>query len=254
MNKRVSALTILAAIGLSFIAATPAQAGNIDHKIEICHANEGSKGYTNPTVDYDSIVNLKDGTVVKNGHAVHQDGRDIIPAFNWIDNGVRYYFDGQNLDKADLLANGCVEPAVPGVVTPVPPTYTPATCLDPKAKDNPFGTVNVPAELGEGIKSASTPTLNADNTVWNVTYTLKDSNEEFTYAWPANETGVYNFTVVPLSADKNWVVDSKTGVGSCELPDTGAAQDILLYGGIGAGVLLIGATLMGANKLARRRA
>lgn len=252
--KKVSALTILAAVGLSFMSVAPAQAGNVDHKIEICHANEGAKGYTNPTVDYSSIVNIKDGTVDPNGHAVHQGGRDIIPAFNWVNDGVRYYFEGRNLDKSALLANGCVEPAVPGAVTPVPPTYTPATCLDPKATEHPFGTVNVPAELGEGVKSATTPALNADKTVWNVTYTLKDSDAEFTYAWPANQNGVYNFTVVPLTADKNWVVDSKTGVGSCELPDTGAQQSILLYGGVGGGIVLLGALLMGANKLARRRA
>lgn len=252
--KKVSALTILAAIGFSFMSVAPAQAGNVDHKIEICHANEGKKGYTNPTVDYSSIVNLTDGTVDPKGHAVHQDGRDIIPAFSWINDGVRYYFEGQNLDKAALLTNGCVEPATPGVVTPVPPTYTPATCLDPKATEHPYGTVTVPTELGEGVKSASEPTLNADKTVWNVTYTLKDSNEEFTYAWPANETGVYNLTVVPLSADKNWVTDSKTGVGSCELPDTGAQQSVLLYGGIGGGIILLGGLVMATNKLVRRRA
>lgn len=247
---KVSSFTLLAVIGLAFASVAPAQAGNphgdLD-KVQFCHANNGSKAYSFVDTSIDAVVDVKTGN--PKGHGV--DTGDIIPAFNWKYEGVRYYFDGLNLDKAGLINRDTKSCAAVGTVHPNAPTYLPASCTtNPKA---PYGTVIVPVNLGDGIKSASEPKLNGDKSVWNVNYTLKDSDDEFTYSWPANVNGAYNFTVVPITADKYYVVDSKTGVGACELPDTGASQNLLTYGGIGAGILVLGALFMGTKLIRRRR-
>jgi len=72
-------------------------------KITICHANNGIKQYVEQSVSYNSIVK-------NNGHAEHQDGRDIIPAFEYIKAGVVMQFAGLNLTPANvaLLENGCI--------------------------------------------------------------------------------------------------------------------------------------------------
>jgi hypothetical protein len=251
--KKASALMILAVIGLTFMSVAPAQAGNPDgDKVQFCHSDEGKKGYTYNDTSIDSVVDIKTGE--HKGHGL--DANDIVPKFNWVYGGVRLYFDGLNLDKSSYInvdAKTCIAPATPGAVTPAPPIYIPATCLDPKAMEHPYGIVNVPTDLGDGVKSATEPVLNAAKTSWNVTYTLNDNNAEFTYAWPANQTGVYDFTVVPLTADKNWVVDSKTGKAGCELPDTGAKRDLMVYSGIGLGILGLGGIVMLANTALKRR-
>lgn len=232
MMKKTVALTAITLLAASpFLVATPAQADS--GKVNICHAT-GKDG------KYVPIEISKDGTA--NGHAgdPHQDGRDIIPAYSWVEDQVRHYFAGQNLDKTGLIATGCKAPADPVTAVPVPPVYVPATCAAP---DLPYGRVIVPAALGNGVASASVPGLNPDNTVWSVAYTLKADTEDHDYSWPAGQDGKYNFTVVPITADPFWIVDSKTGVGSCELPDTGAG-DFLLPGLLGVGVLTAGALMI----------
>jgi hypothetical protein len=62
---------------------------NLDHMIDICHANNGIKYYVKQNVDFDSIIK-------NNGHAEHQDERDIIPPFDYVKNGVPGHFDGLN--------------------------------------------------------------------------------------------------------------------------------------------------------------
>jgi LPXTG-motif cell wall-anchored protein len=229
MNKASSALiaaTILAASIIGF--TSPAQAST--DTVTICHAT-GSGKYVTATID-------KDGTA--NGHAGHQDGQDIIPAYSWVEDKTRLYFDGQNLDLVDLIGKGCKSPATPGTVTINPPVYVPASCSRPLL---PYGEVVIPADKGEGIASATTPALNAANTVWSTAYTLNANTEDRTYAWPANETGQFSFTVVPITADPMWVTDSKTGAGQCEMPDTGA-KDFILPGALGLGALAVGVLMV----------
>lgn len=226
MKTAATALTI-ALLATATMTAAPAHAGS--DTVTICHSTGAGK--------YVVQSPSKSGDVA--GHAGHQDGADIIPAFNWVDKGVRYYFDGQNLDKLDLLANGCKAPATPGTVTVNAPTYTPATCMDPTM---PYGRVTIPENLGDGIASTTPPVLSADGKTWTVTYTLNTDTEDHTYAWPNNQTGVHTFKVVPITEDPLWVIDSKTGEGKCELSDTGAGGigNVTIAGGlIGLGLLAV---------------
>lgn len=232
MKKTValSAIALLAAS--SVLTAVPAQADT--GKITICHATSAGNG------KYVAIEISKDGTA--HGHAgdAHQEGRDIIPAYSWVEDRVRHYFPGQNLDKVGLIATGCKAPADGVIAAPAPPVYVPASCAAPEL---PYGRVIVPADLGNGVASASVPGLNPDNTVWSVAYTLQADTEDHVYSWPAGQDGKYNFAVVPITADPFWVVDSKTGVGSCELPDTGAGNYVLPVL-LGAGALAAGALML----------
>lgn len=235
MNKltTILAATALAAAPMVALAA-PASAGS--DKVTICHATSAANGH------YNLIEVAKDATA--GGHAGHQDGGDIIPAYSWVEKGTRYYFDGQNLDKAGILANGCKLPATPGTVTVNAPTYVPASCARP---DLPYGQVTIPADKGQGIASATAPVLNPAKTLWSTAYALTPDTESTTYAFPAGVTGVFDFTVVPLTADPMYVVDSKTGQGGCEMPETGAKDWMIPAGLTGAGLILAGAVL------ARRR-
>lgn len=227
--KKVSSFMLAAGIlaATTVSLATPALASS--DKVDICHAT-GSGKYVSQSV-------AKSATA--GGHAGHQDGADIIPAFSWVDKGVRYYFDGQNLDKASLLTTGCKVPATPVTAKPTPPTYVPATCSDPS---NPYGRVIVPGQLnlGDGVDSAGRPGLNDAKTQWSVGYALKANTEDTTYSWPAGFNGTYTFTVVPITADPMYVVDSKTGVGACEMPDTGAGSWMLPAAAIGGGLMIAG--------------
>lgn len=242
MNRTVAsaalALTITAA---ALAAATPAHAGA--DNVTICHATGAGK-YVQLTVDKAGVVN---------GHAgpTHQAGADIIPAFNWIEDRTRHYFDGQNTDKLDLLAKGCKADAVPGTVTPAAPTYAPATCQNP---DAPWGAVTIPEQLGDGIAATTPPVLNEQAGTWTVTYTLNADTEDTIYTWPKDQTGVYTFPAVHISADPLWVVDSKTGAGQCELSDTGAdgiSNTALMIGG---GAIGLGLMFTAASKIRRRTA
>lgn len=229
MKKTSSALLTAAIVAASIIGfSTPAQAST--DKVDICHAT-GSGKYVSQSV-------AKDGTA--NGHAEHQDGRDVIPAYSWIEDKVRHYFAGQNLQLVGLIAAGCKAPAVPGIVTVNAPVYVPASCSRPTL---PYGQVVVPADKGAGIEANTEPALNDANTVWSTAYSLKPDTEDRTYAWPANQTGKFEFAVVPITADPMWVTDSKTGVGQCEMPETGA-KDFILPGAVGLAALAAGALMI----------
>src|SRR6478609_3686965 len=95
-------------------------AGNADNQ-PICHA-KGNGDFEQATVDPDSIVN---GT----GHGGH--AGDIIPAFDYLENGQTKHFPGQNLGNGGqaILDNGCKVPATTTTVartttTPAPTTTT----------------------------------------------------------------------------------------------------------------------------------
>lgn len=235
MNKVSTLITAAALVAAPLAFAAPATAGA--DKVDICHATGNGK-YVLQSPD-------KSGVVAGHAGASHQGGADIIPAFSWVDQDrVRQYFPGQNLDKLPLLANGCVTPAEELPAAPVPPVYVPGSCARPEL---PYGQVVVPADKGAGVAGASDPRLNADNTVWSVSYALAQSTDELVYSWPAGFDGSYTFDIVPLTADPNYVIDSKTGVGACELPETGA-EDLLLPAGVAAALLAAGGAAMVAGK------
>jgi LPXTG-motif cell wall-anchored protein len=231
---RMSAVAIAIGIFAAAVSvAAPAQADS--GKVDICHATGNGK-YVPQSI-------AKAGAA--NGHATHQDGADIIPAYSWVDGKVRYYFGGLNLDKAALLATGCKAPATPVTAAPVAPVYVPASCSNPEL---PYGRVVVPANRGEGVGATTEPAVNAGHTDWSVAYTLNADTEDRAYSWPSGTSGTYSFHVVPITEDPMWITDSKTGVGQCEMPETGASLPWALAGGL----LLGGVALFGASKIRRR--
>jgi hypothetical protein len=229
------AILTMALMSLSFVLITPAANAGTD-KISICHATGNGKYVPNEV--------SKDGTVSGHAGLSHQNGGDIIPAFTWIDDKTRYYFDGQNLDKAVLLQNGCKSPAENVNAAPIPPTYIPASCLRPEF---PYGEVVIPEDKGAGVVGGSTPTLNANNTVWTTSYALVEPNEDRVYSWPVGFNNTFNFKVVPIAEDELWVVDSKTGKGECTLPEMGAGDYALPIGGAFV-LMLLGAIALRANR------
>lgn len=235
MKKLATAALTVGLLGAALVSAAPASAGTAT--VDICHATGNGK--------YVSQSPAKSADVA--GHAGHQNGADIIPAFSWVEKGVRHYFKGQNLDKLQLLANGCKAPAAPVTAGPIAPVYVPASCSRPAL---PYGEVVVPTDKGSGVDSATVPALNTANTVHSVAYSLKADTEDIVYSWPTGQDGSYKFDVVPITADPYWVIDSETGVGQCELPDTGAeALPIALAGTL----LLGGVAFVVANQVIRRK-
>ncbi|MFC5337319.1 hypothetical protein [Leucobacter denitrificans] len=84
---------------------------NPHNKVMICHATESEQ---NPWV-----VNEPNANGDVSGHAGHQDGRDIIPPFEYKVDGMTKMFPGQNWDATGMAIyeNGCKDPKNP----PPPP-------------------------------------------------------------------------------------------------------------------------------------
>jgi hypothetical protein len=93
-------------------------------KIDICHANNGNGtgGWVAQNVSVDSII------TGPNGHAEHQNMRDIIPPFSYVKQGVPGSFPGLNWTTYGqwVFNNGCSTD-----VTPAAPTFTDAVCTGP---------------------------------------------------------------------------------------------------------------------------
>jgi hypothetical protein len=233
--------------------ASPAQAGDPDPKIDICHANNGSKGFVPLNVNISSIVNLKTGD--PEGHGL--DTTDVIPAFDWVHEKVRYYFPGSNLvSKGYILSTGCKEDAVPRTVTANAPIYTPPSCVLTDWKNNPYGTVELPENLGDRVQGVSFgPSLNTDNpdaAFFYTEYALKAADEDFTYSWAEGQTGKFTQQATHISSDPLWVVDSKTGIGGCETANTGAGPGTTMLMYAGGGIAVLGLLFFLLPKLTRR--
>jgi hypothetical protein len=124
-----------AGAGAAPTAAAPSKAG-----VTLCHATASIQNpYITIHVAENSINNLIFG---KNGHASHvgpifdpNGGKDqptwgdIIPAFDWVDNGQPKHYDGLNVPAGQaILDNGCQIPEVTPSETPTEsptPTETP---------------------------------------------------------------------------------------------------------------------------------
>lgn len=161
-----------------------------DKKVDICHANngQGTGGFVFNNVSINSIIG-------PNGHAVHQNGRDIIPPFSYEKHGVVNSFPGLNWDASGqaVFNNGCSTK-----VTPAAPSFTNAVCNAQTTGSTPGGyliptTANVVYQVslnGAGAVAATTGSFVATNpgdvVVVTATaaagFTLKD------YAGPWNHT------------------------------------------------------------------
>ncbi|AEE47368.1 hypothetical protein [Cellulomonas fimi] len=117
------AATVVVAGGLGVAQAVPAAAAQDGGHtpVTLCHAAGGSGTFTLVTVDAESVL--------QEGHSSHPG--DIVPAFEH----AAGTFPGQGLDAlfgdaqvtgAQVLANGCVVPAVVEPSGPVEPTPEPA--------------------------------------------------------------------------------------------------------------------------------
>ncbi|WP_212746918.1 hypothetical protein [Sinomonas gamaensis] len=122
-KNRVSSLLLAGSLGLmaAGVATSPALAsppsGDTSHKVTICHAT-GSE--TNPFV-----VITVDKASIAEAHGEHQDQRDIIPAFTYVNGkGQTISFPGLNWTASGkaIWDNGCKVPKP----SPTPkPTKTP---------------------------------------------------------------------------------------------------------------------------------
>lgn len=239
-------LTAMAIIALSFISTAPANANT--GSIGYCQATSSDRNpYHFITASIDSLLD-KDGNFKQGG----VNANDIVPKFSYINKeGTRRYFDGQKTTKETLTAADC--PGGPKLVLAAPndPTYVPASCANPAF---PYGKVNVPSDLGTGVGSASVPELSADNSQFSLFYTLKDDTKDAYYQWKdvAGETKPYFFATTHISSDPLWIVDEKTGVGQCELSNTGGGITELAVM-IGGGALGLGMVFLGTVALLNRR-
>lgn len=100
----LSAALIVTSAGLGAFGTTAV--ANADHgpvlaKVDVCHANGGSKEYVRNTVDASSISNRP------NGHDDHAD--DIIPPFHYLDGTVERSYPGKNFvgENQAIHLNGC---------------------------------------------------------------------------------------------------------------------------------------------------
>lgn len=191
MKKTLIAVGLGIALAMTGVIPAFATAGT-DHKVLICHANEGVKGWSpnGNSVDKHSIMNPLGA-----GHDSHTN--DIIPAFDSGEHGNVTWdaYPGKNLDTlfdgvlgSDILANGCSIPEVEPVVHPIAPSID---HLDPCGPDNLI--VNVPESTVEvvyttesienGVKVTATATeghiltLDGEKTSASFSWTFEDSDE-----------------------------------------------------------------------------
>lgn len=100
------AVVVCFAVVVAF--ATPAQAAD---KVVLCHATGQPDNWVRLSVDRNAVV--------KQGHTTHQDGRDIIPPFEYLKGSQTIAYPGLNWGNAGraIWANGCVNPEPPLQVT-----------------------------------------------------------------------------------------------------------------------------------------
>lgn len=77
-----------------------------DHKINLCHWDEGNREYSVKSVDENSIIKKEHGVCKKDGHGKHEE--DIIPGFT-TDQWCHFSAQGDQ----DVLKNGCKPVHVP---------------------------------------------------------------------------------------------------------------------------------------------
>ena len=225
-------MTLMALAAISFTIAPAANAGDSPN-IQICHATSST---TNP---YEPVTISKTAVVKKAGHGAHSG--DIIPSFTYAEKkgDPLITYPGQNwtTENQALYTNSCVKPLT--VVTPIAPTYTPGTCV------NPTGTVTL-NDQPTGVRLAFGPKLTGEalGAAWTVSYVAEEG-----YKLSSEAAGVFTIPVVgPNSSDPNW--DAATN--GCGLPEVGAGSIEAFYPYIG-GAFALGLLLILGNAIPRRR-
>lgn len=225
----LAVLMTLASIAiLSLVSVAPANASDTSTKITICHANNGTNGFTSNTVSKNSIVK-KSGD--EGGHGNHDE--DIIPPFPYNfggnDQGI---YSGKNWVSNEIgnafIANNC-QPKGNTVAPVLANSSIIGTCLKPLGD----ATMIVVPVQSFGV-TASAPVL--ANGAWTVTYTKPVNTTYNTYQWIAGFNGTQTITITPPGHGDPYWDDTKN---ACNLPDTGAggiSNSALMYGGIALGL------------------
>jgi uncharacterized repeat protein (TIGR01451 family) len=171
-------------------------------KVTLCHATPSEKNpYVQIQVDDDSVVK-------ENGHGGHPD--DIIPPFEYVEDGVTKHYPGMNWDAQGqaIWLKGCEVPPPPPQPQPIQPSVK---CVDVHGStfQAVFGYTNPNAEavtVAVGAENAFVPgpvpgqpttfqpgtvesavTVTGDNgesVTWTVSYAGKTSSATATVSWP----------------------------------------------------------------------
>jgi hypothetical protein len=188
--ERGGMIALAATLGMLATNAALAASPNAGQHVTICHATGNPDKY---------VVNSPDVSGVVDGHAgaSHQDDRDIIPPFDYVDkNGVSRHFPGQNwtsLGQA-IYRNGCVVPAAQPITVFV-------TCILEQANqtyDAQFGCTNPnPFDV--------TIALGPDNQLSPTGFGKHDPPTTF-LASTTDTTGLF-VSNIPDSIDESWIVN-----------------------------------------------
>jgi hypothetical protein len=102
--------------------SAPSTTNTISTKVDFCHATSSE---SNPYAETDTSVNA----FFQSGHNSHQNFGDIVPPFNYLDQGQTTSFAGLNWDANGqaILKNGCKDVTVPSTAT-ASVSFTDATC------------------------------------------------------------------------------------------------------------------------------
>lgn len=229
-------MTIIGFLAISFISATPAQAGESPN-ITICHRVGPThhiperpappKNYTSITVSKTAIVNGK-------SEHVTDDPSDIIPPFDYGDPVQTFPGQSWTPENQAIYYNGCTKPNT--IVSPAAPTFTQATCTI----KNGLLTAN---DQPEGVELVQEPTLT--NGVWSVVYKPAAG-----FVFPEGTSGTFTYEVIaPGPTDPLWDAEA----GECRIANTGIgsiSSTAVLGGGIALGV---GMLALAATTLMKRR-
>ena len=203
--------------------AEPAKGGNANPhvKVRICHATGTDK--------YVTLWPNANGDV--SGHAGHQGGRDIIPAFTYNDGGEMATFPGQNMDAAGtaIYDNDCVvpEPEVPEPGTPSI-SLTAPECVAEGQQPPVSIAVTVSGLTGEGA-SGFELTIEHDSGWTGSAQVLGNG----VYALPLHGLGEYRVEVSGPDGVADWtsfVLDDCSTppppVSFCHVGDTGQMMEL----------------------------
>ncbi|WP_022893681.1 DUF11 domain-containing protein [Agromyces subbeticus] len=192
----------------------PVQVPEWNDHVDICHAtSSGSNPYVAISPSVRSIIDPNgdpdDPTDPSHAHSEHQDGRDIIPAFHYLDSeGVERFFLGLNLDLLPIFENECdlLEPSLSLSFVP---------CVDPGGAvpmlDVVVGNLFVGAEYELRVVEAGT-----DTEVGMHSFTAGSNAFEWSFGVP--EPGAYDVTLHRVGTEASEDVSGTIEILPCPPP------------------------------------